>query len=304
MCMSNHLYKPMIIVLITIFSVFFSWGSAQQEKIEPKYAAKPYKEDRGVLYSQACQLARSMQESDLQVLKARLTDKAFLAKLDSSKEYEGQPTRLRVAGVLQILSENPSPSAQKVLLSLTMSPVFLEHRARVDLLIQALVSIRPSPQQAVVFWDKHFQPEDGYSGVTVWALLDNGSVPAIGLFEEKMVDVRFPETERQYWLTACVLQHRNDLPLLQACERLLGSRLEEPYRLLLVDVLFDYKPDEWYGARHWYKPPPRAKASKGALEQLRVVGRKALESQPLSKVQQEKIKLVLRELDALLRSGK
>jgi len=53
-----------------------------------------------------------------------------------------------------------------------------------------------------------------------------------------------------------------------------------------------------------YKPPPRAKASKGALEQLRVVGRKALESQPLSKVQQEKVKLVLRELDALLGSGK
>ncbi len=266
-----------------------------------KVAASEYSK---VLYSQTCQLARSEQESDLQILQARLTDTAFLAKLDSAESYEGQPTRLRVAGILQILAENPFLPAPKVLLALTMSPTFLEHRARVDLLIQALVQIKPAPQQAVLFWDKHFQPEDGYSGVTVWALLDNGSAPAIALFEKKLLDIQFPETERRYWLTACVLQHRNDLPLLQACERLLNSRLEEPYRLLLVDVLFDYQPDEWYGARHWYKPPPRAKASKETLEQIRIVGRKALETQPLSKVQREKIVLVIRELDALLGSGK
>jgi len=264
-------------------------------------AATP--EDSKVLYSQACQLARSMQDSDFKTLQVWLTDSTFLTKLDSAQAYEGQAIRLRVAGILQVLSENPSPSAQKVLLLLTTSIAFLEHRSRVDLLIQALVQIRPAPQQAVVFWDNHFQPEDGYSGVTVWALLDNGSAPAIALFEKKMLDVRFPETERQYWLTACVLQHRNDLLLLQACERLLASRLEEPYRLLLVDVLFDYKPDDWYGAGHWYKPPPRAKAAKEALEQLRVVGRKALESQPLSRIQQEKVRLVMRELDGLLGSG-
>ena len=257
-------------------------------------------EDPKVLYSQTCRLARSTQGGDMQVLQARLTDTAFLAKLDTAKAYEGQTTRLRVAGLLQILAENPSQGAQKVLLSLTTSPVFLEQRARVDLLIQALVQIRPAPQQAVVFWDKHFQPEDGYSGVTVWALLDNGSEPAIALFEKKMVDAQFSETERRYWLTACVLQYRNDLPLLQACERLLESRLEEPYRLLLVDVLFDYQPDEWYGARPWHKPPPRAKASETALEQLRVVGRKALENQPLSSIQKEKVEMVLREVDAFL----
>jgi hypothetical protein len=302
--MRNKLHKSVMIISIIIISFLFSWASAQQKKVESKTTVKYYNEDPKVLYSQACQLARSMQESDLQVLQTRLTDAAFLTKLDSAKSYEGQPTRLHVAGVLQILSENPSPSAQKVLLSLTTSPVFLEHRSRVDLLIQALVKIKPAPQQAVLFWDKHFQPEDGYSGVTVWALLDNGSAPAIALFEKKMLDVRFPETERRYWLTACVLQHRNDLPLLQGCDRLLASRLEDPYRLLLVDVLFDYKPDDWYGVAHWYKPPPRAKASKEALEQLRVVGRKAVESQPLSRIQQEKVRLVVRELDGLLGSGK
>ncbi|MBS3919713.1 MAG: hypothetical protein KG012_12600 [Deltaproteobacteria bacterium] len=294
----------MIISIIIIISFLFSWASAQQEKIEPKSAVKYYTEDPKVLYSQTCQLARSKQESDLQILQARLTDTAFLAKIDSAKSYEGQPTRLRVAGVLQILAENPAPPAQKVLLSLTTSPVFLEHRARVDLLIQALVQIKPAPQQAVVFWDKHFQPEDGYSAVTVWALLKNGSPPALALFEKRMMDVRFSETERRYWLNACVLQHRNDLPLLQACERLLASRLEELYRLLLVDVLFDYKPDDWYGAGHWYRPPLRGKATIEALKQLDTLGRKALQNQPLSTLQRQQVQLVLREVEELLRSRK
>ncbi len=302
--MKNKLYKSIMIISIIIISFLFSWASAQQKKVESKTTVKYYNEDQKVLYSQACQLARSIQESDLQILQARLTDKAFLTKLDSAKDYEGQPTRLRVAGVLQILAENQSPAAPKLLLSLTTSSVFLGHRARVDLVIQALVQIKPAPQQAVVFWDKHFQPEDGYSGVTVWALLDNGSAPAIALFEKKMLDVRFPETERRYWLTACVLQHRNDLPLLQACERLLASRLEEPYRLLLVDVLFDYKPDEWYGAGHWYRPPLRGKATIEALKQLDTLGRKVLQNKPLSRLQRQQVQLVLREVEELLQSRK
>jgi hypothetical protein len=261
-------------------------------------------EEVKVLYSQSCRLARSTQGGDLLALKAQLTDVTFLAKLDTDEAYQGQAKRLRVAGVLQVLAENPSRQAQEVLLSLTTSRAFVEHPARVDLLIQALVQIKPAPEQAVVFWDKRFQPQDGHSGVTVWALLDNGSVPAISLFEKKMVDERFPETERRYWLTGPVVQHRNDLILLQGCERLLNSLLEEPYRLLMVDVLFDYKPEDWYGARYWYRPPPRAKASKEALEQLRVIGRKALENQLLGGVQKGKIELVLQELDALLDGGK
>jgi hypothetical protein len=257
-------------------------------------------EDPNVMYSHACQLARSTKENELASLHTLLTDKALLAKLDSAEAYEGSAVQLRVAGVMQILAESSSPLAWNILIALTNSPAFLEHRARVELLIQALVQIKPAPRQAVEFWEKHFQPEDGYSSVTVWALLDNGSEPAIALFERKMPDADFPETEREYWLTAVVLQHRNDLPLLQACVRLLESSLEESYRLLLVDVLFDYKPDKWYGAGHWYKPPPREKAATEALEQLRALGQKALETQPLTDSQQKKVNLFIQDIDNLM----
>jgi hypothetical protein len=147
-------------------------------------------EDPNVMYSHACQLARSTKENELASLHSLLTDKALLAKLDSAEAYEGPAVRLRVAGVMQILAESSSPLAWNILIALTNSPAFLEHRARVELLIQALVQIKPAPRQAVEFWEKHFQPEDGYSSVTVWALLDNGSEPAIALFERKMPDDR------------------------------------------------------------------------------------------------------------------
>lgn len=257
-------------------------------------------EDPNVLYSHTCKLARSTKENELASLRTSLTNTALLAKLDSTEAYEGPAVHLRVAGVMQILAENSSPLAWNILIELTNSPAFLEHRARVELLIQALVPIKPAPREAVDFWERHFQPEDGYSSVTVWALLDNGSEPAIALFEKKMLDSMFPETEREYWLTAVVLQHRNDLPLLQACDRMLDSSLEEPYRLLLVDVLFDYKPDDWYGARYWYKPPPRNDATPDALEQLRALAQKALETQPLAKSRQEKVNQLIQDIDKIM----
>ena len=253
--------------------------------------------DPGDLYSHTCQLARSTNGNDIAALYRRLSDASFLEQLDSTDAYDGPAVHLRVAGVMQTLAENSTIQAEALLLYLTQSSVYLAERARVELLIQALVKIRPAPAEAVAFWEKHFQPEDGYTPITVWALLNNGSEPAIALFERKMLDVNFPETEREYWLKAEVLQHRNDLSLLQACNRLLESSLEEQYRLLLIDVIFDYQPDDWYGARYRYKPPPREHASKEAIDELRALGYKSLQTQPLIKHQQKMVKQVLRDID-------
>jgi hypothetical protein len=298
----------MINAIILFYGLYACASDKTDEKIQSNTKIKTISKaesystskEQKFLYADAGKLARSTQESDLASLESQLTDTAFLSKLDSAEDYEGPAVRLRVAGVMQILAENTAPPARKVLLSLTTSPAFLEHRARVELLIQALVQIKPAPKEAVEFWENHFQPEDGYSSVTVWALLENGSEPAVALFERKMKDGGFPETEREYWLTAVVLQHRNDLPLLQACDRLLESRLEELYRLLLINVLFDYRPDDWYGSGHWYKPPPREKATTEALEQLRALAQKALETQPLAERQQEKVNLSIQDIDKIM----
>lgn len=257
-------------------------------------------DDPNALYKEACRLARSSTPGDLANLQAWITNDPFLNKIDTEEDYHGDPMRLRIAGILQILAENSAPAAAEVLLALTKSKIFLSHPARIELLIQALVEVRPSPQEAVAFWEKYCQPNDGFSSVTVGALLENGSPPAVALFEKKIQESGFRADERRSWLKSNVLIHRNDLPLLQACQRLFQSSLEDQFRLLLIDVLADYKPDEWYGPGYWYKPPPREEASKEAKTQLLSLLKEVSKHQPMPDAQREQVRRTIRELEKML----
>jgi hypothetical protein len=64
------------------------------------------------------------------------------------------------------------------------------------------------------------------------------------------------------------VSHRNDEPLLIACERLLGGPLAPALKSALIDSLFDYRRDEWYREVMVYIPPDRAKASPAARATL------------------------------------
>ncbi len=252
------------------------------------------------LYGSSCNLARSSFENDMLRLESRLSNRVFLHSLDSEEAYSGPVVRLHVAGILQILSENDCDSARGLLLKLTHSQVFLEHRARVELLIRSLIPIRPSPKEVIEFWDKHFLPEDGYSSITASALLENGSEPAISLFEIKIKDSRFPKTEREFWLTGLVLQYRNDINLLQACDRLMDSDLEDDYQSLLLEVLFDYRPNKWYGAGYRYKPPPREEAEIQALKMLQILGEKILGDPSLENSKRRRLKSEIVKIKQLI----
>lgn len=279
--------KFFILILITI-------GSASGFQIPASFESDNATTQD--LYMDSCLLARSNEEKDLHELELRLCTREFLNNLDSEEAYSGPAIRLRVAGILQILCHNTSKSARRLLLNLTSSTTFMAHRARVELLVRSLVLFEPAPTEVIEFWDQHFQPEDGYSSVTAGILLENGSEPAISLFEKKLKNVNFPATEREFWITGLVLQHRNNFNLLRACSRLLESSLEKEYKLLLVDVLFDYKPGKWYGAGYRYKPPPRSQADKQSLCLLNQIGEKVLNTQPLKRSQKRKIQDVIKNL--------
>jgi len=226
------------------------------------------------LYSEAIAIARGSNQTELSALKQKLGDGAFLAKLDNDEAYRGKMERLRVAGILQALSENKAPPARVVLTSLITNQVFLSHRSRVVLLIRALEPIRPATPEVVGFWDKHCQPDDGYSNVTMDTVIKNGTAPALVLFEKNIPNAAHPQEDRYSWLVIYVLQRRNDLPLLQSCDRVLMGRLDQEHKTLLADVLLDYKPDDWFRACGWVKPPPRMSAGVDSLKQLRVIAKR------------------------------
>ena len=228
------------------------------------------------LMLEATRLARSNEPADHVSLLGKLQSEDFLKKLDGEKAYRGPARNLRLRPVLEALSKNPAPSARNALGTLIQTPSFYREPARADLLIKACAEVRPAPPEVIQFWDGHSQPDDGFTPLTIDALVCNGSETAIALLEKKMTDPRHGEEDKLDWMRSSILTHRNDLTLLHGCERMLAGNLSPKLKVSLVEVLFDYRPAEWYRPSGVLRPPDRRLASPPALAQLQRIGDYAL----------------------------
>lgn len=229
------------------------------------------------------------------LLKA-MRSEAFLLKLNSQEEYNGDPDRLRVRRIMDALVRNQAPVARETILALIKSPVFTKDGSRVDLLIEASAVVRPAPAELVTFWDKHCQPEDGFTPLTIEALTENGSKPALELLEQKFADPAHENDFKQSWMRSSILTHRNQASLLTTCEAMLAGGMPEELHGDLVDVLFDYKPQEWYRPAISYNPPPLAAYSSSARIQMRRIGDFVLKNVTLTKEQKQAVENTLEAL--------
>ena len=243
--------------------------------------SEPSKEEQRTAFNQAVALASSIRPEDHSLLLQKLKSEDFLKKLDSENAYLGPPARLRLRRVLEALSKNTAASARNTLIQLTQVPSFYKEPARADLLIMACAEIRPSPPEIIKFWDHHSQPDDGFTPLTIEAIVKNGSEPAIALLEKKMLDPKHEEEDKLDWMRSSILSHRNDLILLQGCERMISGGLSEHLRVALIEVLFDYRPEEWFRPSITIKAPNRQQAAPEALAQLRKIGQFALKKMNL-----------------------
>jgi hypothetical protein len=138
--------------------------------------------------------------------------------------------------------------------------------------------------------------ENNYDVIEIEALCENGSGPALELLERKLGDPRQKRTKRVVWMRKFILPRRNEEPLLLSCERMVTKTLPEDLRPELVEVLFDYRPDEWYRSEMPPVPPPRAKASVASRKVLERIGRYALEKLRLTPAQATAVKAGLKDL--------
>ncbi|MGK3963817.1 hypothetical protein WMF38_06520 [Sorangium sp. So ce118] len=253
------------------------------------------------LVKAAIAAARSPEPAHHDLLKKHLESGEFLGRLDSEEDYrQAAGRRLRVSRVLEALAVNPLPSARSAFVALAANPVVLAEDERTIALLQASAAVRPAPPELAAFWDKHAQPDDGFTPTTVTVLIENGSPLALALFEKKMADPRHEEGDKIAWMRSRILPHRNDAPLLEACERLLQGGLPKHLRPALVEVLFDYRPGEWYRPASIHSPPDRRKAAPEALGVLRRIGERSLKSIPLSETQRKAVEATLEEIKKLL----
>ena len=241
------------------------------------------------------QLAHSTQPEAHKVLFEVLISAQFLNKLDSADTYAAEK-RLRIWRILDELAANPALSAKALIVSLTQESKFLAEPARVDRLIMASASVRPAPPEIIVFWNDHWVPDDGYTPLTVAAVVENSSETALALLERKLVD----STQRRYdqlsWIDSHLRPHRNEHPILRSCERLVHQPLDQDLRIALLRALFEASPLDEATDFQVLEPPPRAQANVEALALLRRIGIDALKQTELPNNIQESIQDALNEI--------
>jgi hypothetical protein len=232
---------------------------------------------------------------DHQTLLRWIASPGFLLRLDSAHDYEQTGKRLRIHRVVQALADNPSPSAKTVLVGLTQGSGFLDHPTRVEYLLRACATVRPAPMEVIRFWDRYSQPDDGYSNVAMEGAVANGSPQAMLLLERKLADEEQPEEDRVHWIHCYILENRNDPGVLEGCQRMLAGGVPVRFRSMIVDVVFDYRPVEWFRPASPCKPPERAQAGPEARQLLRSIAGAAL-AMGVNPAQKLAIEKTLREI--------
>lgn len=219
--------------------------------------------------------AASRDEADHAALRSSLRDESFLSRLDTDEEYDAPPKQLRLARVLHALSENRCEASDKTLAALAADQMFTSVEPRQFLLIRALVPVRPATPPAVAFWSAHASPTAPYKHVTMDALADNGTEPAVALLEKSLANPAHDPEDRVAWMRDPVLRNRDNECILTACERLVRGGLEDPLREDLVAALFDYR-EEWYLACDPPQPAAFERTPGPAKDILKRIGEIAL----------------------------
>lgn len=248
------------------------------------------------LLQQYVRLAASTNPADHKPLIEALSSSEFLFRLDSRDDYRRKATAdLRLTRLYGAMRKNDSATMRATLLTLARTNQPGNCDACDELLIKTLTMLRPAPPEAISFWAQHSEPDSIQLGFTIDALCENGSVPAIALLEKRLTATNYPSEQKISWMRRALLPHRRGVALLAAVDRLLSGALPKSLRPALVEVMFDYRPDEWYRERHPPAPDAQPLTPEAKLL-LQKIGATALKKVALTATQRRAVMKVLNEL--------
>ena len=221
---------------------------------------------------QAGLLAASEQPHDHEQLLTLLSSTEFLSSLQPLEQYNSElPKRLIVARPIKTLMTSPHDIARNTLARLVRVGPFLTYESLEELLIIALVAVRPLPPEAVSYLYERSKPESTPLHLVMVTLAANSSEPALRLFEQIIADADHDEGDKAIWLRAEYLIRRNDVAILNSYKRMIVECMVPPeMQLLALESLCSYAP-QWYLACTKPEPPLRLLASSEAKEILREI---------------------------------
>jgi len=241
---------------------------------------------------EAMALARSTEPADHDRLRALLTDEEHLRSLDTPDEYLRLPVEnLQLHFVLTELSDNTAAPALETLDQLARHAAYREPGPRPALLLLASGKIGEVPAGIRQLWKEQLDADADELELAVAMVVANGSVEAISILEDALLHQSYDQDQVIAWLQDPILTHRQDVPLLAMCERLLRSEdWPGQLRTVLVEVLFDYRPDAWYMIDvEPPRPPSRDALSAAARERLIAIADLALREGMIDKARRAEI---------------
>lgn len=230
---------------------------------------------------------------DLKYLGTLLTDTDFIARLDPSGDAASY-TGLRLGTVLGVLADNRHPYAKNIVVSQIDNKIMQADLLRIQLLVHVLANLDDSSSKIVAYWKSLAKADSPLLFDVVQALCASRSGSAIGLLEEMFLSQQYSSGSKQTWMRQIIFELRDNKVILQSAERLIRGQLPESLRSDLIDVLYDYRPQEWYIGTVIPSPPTGKALSEEARATRQRIAEYALSHMNLSDRQRQTLQKSLK----------
>ncbi|MBI2690108.1 MAG: hypothetical protein HYX27_27700 [Acidobacteria bacterium] len=218
----------------------------------------------------AVALAESETRDAILTLARALRVPGFLARLEGS---DGETTNdaTNLADVFIALTEHPTDASGRLCELIYSEESFRELPARINPLLRALGAVKPvTPRAAEIFRETSAA---GFAQVNGPILIGNGEPVALAIFAEIISGDWVESYVKVDILHRSILAVRDRVPIIQMCDRLLRSNLDEEVCAGIAETLYDYRSKDWFGpAMYAPKPPDWNQAPDAALEALLRLG--------------------------------
>jgi len=213
------------------------------------------------LEAAAIAIAASNDSAAIALLGKHLGERSLLKRLDPAGGV------LHLGRVFRKLAENPSPATAALCVALAENEEFTAEPSRLNFLLNALAAVRPvSDEAAAVFRDTS---QSDYLEVNGPLLAKNASPRALEVLAELFGDEELDAAQRVSIAHWGLLPVRTNADVAAMCARVMKApELSHKVQIAILESLYDYQPQEWFGKRGVQPVPPLWKSAPAATRQV------------------------------------